>query len=129
MNASRFSFVTKASVGALMLSLVSISAAACAPQTSSIDDSGTYSAAQPMDPRDAGIRTQAQIDNDTNYVVDGDGYPMLCDPNGEKCRKNPAYDSFRYRTFAYNQFPENGVAQVGANFQPAPVVPIFSVSF
>ena len=125
----KYSALIKASVGALMLSMISISSAACAPQTSSIDDSRTYSAAEPTDPRNPDIRTQAQIDNDTNYVVDGDGYPMLCDSNGETCRSNPADDAFRYRTFAYNQYPENGITQSGVTFQPAPVVPIFSVSF
>ncbi|HUA34126.1 MAG TPA: hypothetical protein VMA09_11010 [Candidatus Binataceae bacterium] len=129
MDSRKYSSLVTASVGALMLSMISISAAACAPQTSSIDNSPTYSATQPTDPGGAGIRTQAQINNDTEYVVDGDGYPMLCDPNGEQCRSNPAYDAFRYRTFAYNQLPQNGVAQTGVNFQPAPVVPIFSVSF
>jgi hypothetical protein len=62
------------------------------------------------------------------YTCDQDGYPMLCDKEGN-CRSNPAYDAYRYRQFAYGQLPSYNGANTSREFQPFPGVPIMNLSF
>jgi hypothetical protein len=73
-------------------------------------------------------RAQSKCDSSYLYTCDQDGYPMLCDREGN-CRSNPAYDAYRYREFAYGQLPSDNGANTTREFQPFPGVPIMTLSF
>lgn len=103
------------------LGMISLTAVACAPQTASaVDDGNTYAEEQAPN-------SQGWLDN--KLIYDSDGYPMICDHNGENCKLNPAYNAYRSRDLATNRLPGNNPAGNIDNPQPAPVVPIFTVAF
>jgi hypothetical protein len=120
--------IQKAAIVASMFGFLCVSASACTPQTAAVDDSQSYTLSRDEQESVASDQRHPVADDykydNYRWVTDGDGNPMLCDPYGEKCQSNPAYDAYRYREFAAGQMPNNN-----GNFQPFPSVPIFAVTF
>jgi len=105
---------------AIVLSGVALAGCSSAIAATSREQATSESSVIYESPMDRG---QSKCDSSYRYTCDQDGYPMLCDREGN-CRSNPAYDAYRYREFAYGQLPNSY-----GEFQPFPGVPLLTLSF
>jgi hypothetical protein len=111
------SALKKAAVTTSMLAIAGIAAIAITPRTAAALEGGSsYQSSE---------QYSLQQDDEQRFTYDdSNGFPMICDRDGN-CETNPAYDAFRYRDFAYN----NNLPNNYGNWQPAPVIPLFTFSF